>query len=309
MSTQTLDDVKDFHNLSDDEISQMTVDAWLQQQEATSSVDSPEQVEPEETEEGVESLEDDETPEAADEDAEPPEDGEAQEAEEGEVGDDADDSKAEAPAEKEESKEDPSPAEPPPVDYEAEYKRLLAPFKANGREIAVKGVDDAIALMQMGANYNKKMAALKPNLRLLKMLEKHQLLDEQKLGYLIDLDKKNPDAIRKLVSDSGIDPMEIDTEKGGDYKPNTYKVDDREIELDAVLEEIQDSPSYSRTIAVIGNQWDTASKKVLSEQPQLIKVINDHIDRGIFDLIVKEMESERVFGRLNGLSDLDAYRS
>ena len=102
--------------------------------------------------------------------------------------------------------------------------------------------------------------------------------------------------------------MEIDTEKGGDYKPNTYKVDDREIELDAVLEEIQDSPSYSRTIAVIGNQWDTASKKVLSEQPQLIKVINDHIDRGIFDLIVKEMESERVFGRLNGLSDLEAYR-
>ena len=56
------------------------------------------------------------------------------------------------------------------VDYKTEYERLLAPFKANGRDISVKGVDDAITLMQMGANYNKKMAALKPNLKLLNFI-------------------------------------------------------------------------------------------------------------------------------------------
>ena len=57
------------------------------------------------------------------------------------------------------------------LDYKAEYEKLLKPFKANGRDIQVGSVDDAIALMQMGANYNKKMAALKPNMKLLKMLE------------------------------------------------------------------------------------------------------------------------------------------
>lgn len=76
------------------------------------------------------------------------------------------------------------------VNYEQEYKRILAPFKANGKEVEVKSVDDAITLMQMGANYQKKMAALKPNLKILKILENNGLLDEGKLSFLIDLDKR-----------------------------------------------------------------------------------------------------------------------
>lgn len=194
------------------------------------------------------------------------------------------------------------------VDFEAEYKRLLAPFKANGREIAVKSVDDAIALMQMGANYNKKMAALKPNLKLMKLLENNGLLNEEKLSFLIDLEKKNPDAINKLVKDSGLDPLELDAEKASEYKQTTYTVDDREIELDTVLDEIQGTPSYNRTLDIVSNKWDVASKQVFVDSPQLLKVINDHVQNGVYDIISKEVESERVFGRLNGLSDIEAYR-
>jgi hypothetical protein len=194
------------------------------------------------------------------------------------------------------------------VDFEAEYKRLLTPFKANGREIAVKSVDDAIALMQMGANYNKKMAALKPNLKLMKLLENNGLLSEDKIGFLIDLEKKNPAAINKLVKDSGIDPMDLDAEKASGYKQTAYTVDDREIELDTVLDEIQGTPSYNRTLEIVSTKWDAASKQVIAGSPQLLKVINGHVESGIYDLISKEMESERVFGRLNGLSDIEAYR-
>ncbi len=194
------------------------------------------------------------------------------------------------------------------VDFEAEYKRLLAPFKANGREIAVKSVDDAIALMQMGANYNKKMAALKPNLKLMKLLENNGLLSEDKIGFLIDLEKKNPAAINKLVKDSGIDPMDLDAEKASGYKQTAYTVDDREIELDTVLDEIQGTPSYNRTLEIVSTKWDAASKQVIAGSPQLLKVINGHVESGIYDLISKELESERLFGRLNGLSDIEAYR-
>lgn len=194
------------------------------------------------------------------------------------------------------------------IDYKAEYERLTAPFKANGKEVAVKSVDDAIALMQMGANYNKKMAGLKPHLKVIKMLEKHDLLDESKLSYLIDLHGRNPAAITKLVKDSGLDPMEMDTEKAADYKPQSYAVDDREIELDSVLEDIKDSPSYQRTLSTISSEWDAPSKQVIASTPSLLKVINSHMDSGIYDLIHKEMESERLFGRLQGLSDIEAYR-
>ena len=193
-------------------------------------------------------------------------------------------------------------------DYKAMYEKLLTPFKANGREIAVKGVDDAISLMQMGANYNKKMAALKPNLKLMKLLENNGLLNEEKLSYLIDLDKKNPDAINKLVKDSGLDPLDMGADKAGDYKPNTYTVDDRELDLDAVLDDIQATPTYNQTLDIVSNKWDGASKQVIANTPQLLKVINSHVQLGIYDLISKEIESERMFGRLEGMSDIEAYR-
>lgn len=200
------------------------------------------------------------------------------------------------------------PDEPVEVDYKAQLDRLLTPFKANGRDIAVKNVDDAISLMQMGANYNKKMAALKPNLKLMKMLENNGLLSEEKIGFLIDLEKKNPEAINKLVKDSGLDPLDLNADKAGDYTPNTYAVDDREMELDAVLDELQSTPSYNQTLNIVSNKWDGASKQVIANSPQLLKVINSHVQSGIYDLISKEIESERVFGRLNGLSDIEAYR-
>ena len=203
---------------------------------------------------------------------------------------------------------DDSKAEKAAVDYAAVYKKLTAPFKANGREIQIKDVDDAISLMQMGANYNKKMAALKPNLKLMKLLENNGLLSEEKLSFLIDLDKKNPEAISKLIKDSGVDPLDLDAEKAGDYKPTVRKVDDRELELDAVLDEIQDTESYSRTLDVVSNQWDGASKNVIANAPQLLKVINSHVQSGVYDLIVKEIEREKMFGRLSGLSDIEAYR-
>ena len=185
---------------------------------------------------------------------------------------------------------------------------MLAPFKANGREIQVKSVDDAVALMQMGANYNKRMAALKPNLKMLKLLENNGLLSEEKISYLIDLEKKNPAAINKLVKDSGLDPMDLDAEKAGEYKPKIHSVDDREIDLDTVLDEIQETPTYTQTLEIVSKKWDGASKQTVASTPQLLKVINDHVANGIYDLINQEVERERMFGRLNGLSDIEAYR-
>lgn len=193
-------------------------------------------------------------------------------------------------------------------DYKAAYEKLTAPFKANGKEIQVKGVEDAVALMQMGANYNKKMAGLKPSLKILKLLENNGLLDESKLSFLIDLDKRDPKAINKLVNESGIDPMDLSADNASEYRPSTYTVDERELELDAVLKDLEDSPAYGRTLEVVGSKWDGASKQAIASQPEVLRILNDHVERGIYDRIASRVESERMFGRLNGLSDLQAYK-
>jgi len=194
------------------------------------------------------------------------------------------------------------------VDYKTEHEKLLAPFNANGREMTVASVEEARTLMQMGANYNKKMAAIKPNLKLLKLLESNGLLSEEKIGFLIDLEKKNPEAISKLVKESGIDPIDLDAEKADGYRPTVRAVNDSEIELDEVLEEIASTESYQRTVDVVGKQWDQRSKQLIAENPQLLRVVNQHVQSGVYDLIASEVERERVFGRLQGLSDIEAYR-
>lgn len=194
------------------------------------------------------------------------------------------------------------------VDYEAEYKKLMGTFKANGRDITPKSAEDARALMQMGANYNKKMAGLKPSLKLLKMLETNGLLDESQLGFLIDVHKRDPAAINKLIVDSKIDPLDLSADKASEYQPGNHSVNPQAMELDEVLEEIKDSATYHQTLQVVGSDWDETSRSEVVNHPQVLKLINGHIESGIFSIIQAEMESERTFGRLKGLSDIAAYQ-
>ena len=216
-----------------------------------------------------------------------------------EVGDSTGEASEEPTEELEESQE---------VDYKQEYQKLLAPFKANGKDMQVDSIEDARQLMQMGANYNKKMAGLKPALKIVKLLEQNELLDERKIGFLIDLSKKDPNAVTKYLKDANIDPLDLDMDDAEKYQPKTYNVSDKELELDSVLEEVKDTPSFQITAQVIGNKWDEASKRVILDNPVLIKVINEHVQAGIYDQIQSVVERERMLGRLIGLSDIEAYK-
>ena len=293
-------------NLSDEELMNLDPSALEEFNLGPEEALDDEEELPEDTSEGLNDPKEEESSNDEGSDEEPTE-ADSSEDEEGETSEGVEDGGAEEEAPEEQAKEKAAPAEAV-IDYKSEYERLLAPFKANGREVKVTSVEDAVSLMQMGANYSKKMAALKPNLRLMKMLENSGLLSEEKLSFLIDLEKKDPAAISKLVNESGIDPLELDSEKAKAYTPNSYAVNDKEVALDMVLEEIRETPSYDRTLDVVSNKWDRESKQAIANQPQLLKVINDHVDRGIYDIIVKEIEQERMFGRLGDISDLDAYR-
>ena len=193
------------------------------------------------------------------------------------------------------------------INYKAEYEKVMAPFKANGKEMNIKNIDDAIQLMQMGAGYNRKMAALKPNMAILKMLEKNELLSEEKLSFLIDINKKDPTAIAKLVKDAGIEPLEMDLEEDG-YQPKSYAVNNVEVELDNVIEEIRDTPAFNKTLSSV-DAWDTTSKQAVANDPNLLRVLNAQVDSGVYDLISTTVESERMYGRLQGLSDIQAYQT
>jgi hypothetical protein len=193
-------------------------------------------------------------------------------------------------------------------DYESAYKKVSEPFKANGIDMQVKNPEDIIRLMQMGANYQKKMGKLKPNLKIIKMLENNELLDEAKLNNLIDLSKKDPKAIAKLIEESNIDPLDIDRDVPTDYQPTNYSITDKEYNLDQVLDEIKDTETFSKTINTLTKEWDAKSKSAISDHPEIISIINTHMGNGVFDKVNAVMQQEKTLGRLSGVPDVDAYR-
>ena len=192
--------------------------------------------------------------------------------------------------------------------YEDAYNQITAPFKANGATMQVKSPEDIVRLMQMGAGAQKQMAKLKPNLKLIKMLENNNLLDERRLNNLIDLSKNDSKAIAKLVKDSGVDPEEIDIENANTYQPNNYTVTDSEYELDQVLDSIKHTETFDKTIDVLTSEWDDKSKTFVSENPNVIRVINDHMLNGVYDKVNAVMQQEKALGKLSGVTDVDAYK-
>lgn len=194
------------------------------------------------------------------------------------------------------------------IDYKAEYEKLMAPFKANGGDIQVKNTDEILTLMQMGANYHKKMATIKPALKVVKLLEKNGLLDENKLNHLIDISKKDPAAIRQMIKDSGIDPVDIDLTGDDSYTPQSHQVADAEIALDEVLDDIKSTPTYARTLNVVTTEWDKNSQSTIVSNPHIIRVLNEQIGNGTFDKIMTEVSRARSFGQLQGMPDLEAYK-
>ena len=188
--------------------------------------------------------------------------------------------------------------EPKPVDHKAFYEQIMAPFKANGKTIELKSPEEAIQLMQMGANYTRKMQAIQPHRKVLTMLENNGLLDENRLSYLIDLDKKNPEAIKKLIKDAGIDPLEIDTEAEPTYLEGNHKVTDAEVNFRTNLDELSSTPTGKETLHTINSTWDETSKEVLWGEPSLMTIIHAQRETGVYDRIVTEVDRQKMLGKI-----------
>ena len=193
-------------------------------------------------------------------------------------------------------------------DFKSAYEKVTAPFKANGTEIQINDPEEVVRLMQMGVGYQRKMQQIKPHLKMVKMLENNGLLDEGKLNNLIDLSKKDPKAVAKLIKDSGIDPLDIDTSKDVEYSPTEYGVSDKEYNLDQAIEGIRESETFQKTIEVMSKQWDSDSKTMVADNPEIISIIDTHMQNGVYDKVMAVVEREKLLGRLDGVADVVAYK-
>lgn len=193
-----------------------------------------------------------------------------------------------------------------PFDYEAAYKKITAPIKANGKDMVFEDPDDIRTLMQKGVGYDKGVVGNRKAKQVFKTLEKEGITEER-LNFLIDINKNNPDAIKQLLKDSGINPLEIDTEEENKYTPTNYKVDESTVAMDDVIESISASPKFTSTVDIVSKQWDNKSREVIASNPEYLVSLNEHVHNGVFDQIDAILQKEKLLGRLKGMSDIDAY--
>lgn len=193
--------------------------------------------------------------------------------------------------------------------YEALYKQVMGTFKANGRDFTPTSPEEAVRLMQMGANYTKKMQALKPNLKLLRMLENNGLLAEDQITHLIDLKKGDKAAIQKLLTDGKVDPLDLDAFAETTYKPGSHSVSDDEMAFNEVLENVLETPTGTDTVRTINGDWDEASKKELFKDPTILAAIHIQRSNGVYAKITSEIDRRKVLGQFANTRFIDAYKA
>ena len=210
----------------------------------------------------------------------------------------------------------PKTPEPKPVSeaaqvgqYKSLYEKVMAPFKASGKTIQLKDPEEALELIKKGVDYTRKTMEIAADRKFLVMLEKNQLKDEAKLSFLIDLANKNPEAITKLITDSGVDPLDIDTSAPSNYSPGNHSVSDDEIRFTETLTEVNSTPEGQQVVQRIFSGWDQASQGHMWKEPEAMRVLLAQKQSGVFDIVEGEVERRRLLGQLPATTSyLDAYR-
>lgn len=194
-------------------------------------------------------------------------------------------------------------------DFKALYEGLLKPIKANGKEIQLKSHSELVQLAQQGANYTRKMQDIAPHRKTLLMLENNGI-DQEQLSYLIDLSKKDPAAIQKLLKDSEINPLDIDVEAEPTYQGGNHRVSDEEANFRAAIDDATASETGRVVIQAINGTWDQASKELLFSQPGIIETMIQQQEAGFYERIAGEVDRRRVLGQIPaGMNFLQAYKT
>lgn len=198
------------------------------------------------------------------------------------------------------------PEETAPTSKDEFFNKVTAKFNANGKEFQIDNPDDVVSLMQKGLNYNQKMAAMKPSLKIIKALQEKGIDSVEQLGYLFDLQDKKPEAIAKLVQESGIDSFELNEEKAAAYTASVPHVSDQSVEFDLVARSLEGNEHFSTVVQQL-QSFDDQSKEKVFNNPRLLEVLTSHVQNGHYNQIVARVQTEQALGRLAGVPFLEAY--
>lgn len=189
------------------------------------------------------------------------------------------------------------------------HSAVTAPLKADGTSYNFEDPDTIRQLIQKGINYNSKMESIKELRGISSILSENDLLDPSKLSFLIDLKNHKPEAIAKLLQESNLDAYELDEDKARSYQnvPVDIKASSASAHFQSVYNDNSSNPNFTRVFKE-ADKWDEPSQRVLTQKPEHLVTLADHVESGVYDKIMSTVMYERTVGEVN-IPMLDHYHN
>ena len=191
-------------------------------------------------------------------------------------------------------------------------------FTANGKQTKSSLDPDALIQgQQMKAGFSARMESFnkyKPYMPDIKaLIDAGVLGNSEQVNYAIDLLKKDDNAIKKLMKDTGVtvDKMveeEFD-ENEVQYEPNNYRPSESELALEEAME-IASSVGVGDKLVGELNKFDPQSLQTFAEDPAIRADVIKHMQDGTYDEVMQtmqSMEANDVYGGFRNLPTINKY--
>lgn len=174
-------------------------------------------------------------------------------------------------------------------------------IKANGQRFDFTK-DELIKLAPKALNYTKKMQAIAPYRRSISAMQENGITEDD-INQLIEMKRGDRTAISNFLNKHNISTLDIDESQSYDYTPHKYGREQNE--LTETLDDLQHHPQVNTLIRYI-DSLDATSRKNLQENPNVLRILMDDIERGYFDRIAPEA-NKRAFIDENKKPAIDYY--
>lgn len=198
--------------------------------------------------------------------------------------------------------------------YKDFYEKLTnAEFTANGKKVkGFTSVEDLIRSQQMSYGFSDKMKGFKPYRPLMQPLKDKGYVDNpEKFNHMMQVMDGDKEAIKRLLSEQGIDPVEdLDLEEGVNYQAKDYTTDNITLAYSDMIDSAKEYGKAEQVSDIILNKWDDSSvQEIMASDVSRNSFVNQ-VNNGIFDevqAISRRMEIQDRSGQFSALTDLEKY--
>ena len=156
-------------------------------------------------------------------------------------------------------------------------------------------------------NFTQKTQKLAPYRKMISALEEKNLSEED-FGLALDLLNGDKNALKKLAEDKGINfnDLMFEDKEDNSYTPSSFGKSDFDAKIEEIESQIGSDPEYNTTVDVIDNKWDSESRKIIADNPDIIKALHIDIKSGMYAKVAPEAVKMQILDG-NSKSSLDYY--